>query len=127
MRKLATRGLIALGIVTALGLSTPVLASAGSGGQGSSSTKASRQADAAYLAARRAIQVDFRTTVTQARTTYQSALATATTSAQRSAARQVFEAAIIQAATTRSAALTALGPEPSSGIGKSNGGQGKSN
>lgn len=119
MKKLISRGLIVLGIVTTLGLSTPVLASAGSGNQGSSSSKTFRQADAAYLVARHAIQVDFRNAVTQARTTYKSALATATSSAQRSAARQIFEAAIIQAATTRSAALTALGPEP--GSGKSNG------
>lgn len=112
MRKLASRGLIALGIAATLGLSTPVLASAGSSTQGPSASKGTHQADAAYLATRHAIQVDFRSAVNQARTAYHSALATSTTSAQRSAARQVFEAAIIQAATTRSAALTELGPEP---------------
>lgn len=125
MRKLASRGVIALGIVITLGLTTPVLASAGSSdNQGSSTSKGFHQGNAAYLAARHTIQVDFRTAVKQALTTYESTLATSTTSAQRSAARQVYEAAIIQAATTRSAALTVLGPEP--GSGKSNGRQGKS-
>ncbi|HEV3187928.1 MAG TPA: hypothetical protein VGZ04_07755 [Acidimicrobiales bacterium] len=123
MRKLASRGIIALGIVATLGLSAPVLASAGSPGQGSSTSKGSHESDAVYLATLHTIQVDFRTTVAQAKLTYQSSLAIATTSAQRSAARQVYEAAIIQAATTRSAALTALGPEP--GSSKSTNGQGK--
>jgi hypothetical protein len=106
-----------------LALTTPVLASAGSSGPGTTSSKGSKAAEAAYLAARHTIQVEFRAAVTQARTTYQSALAVATTSAQRSAARQVFEAAIIQAATNRSAALTLLGPDPASV--KSGGTQGK--
>jgi hypothetical protein len=121
MRKLTSRGIIALGIVATLGLSAPVLASAGSTGQTSSTTKGGHESDAVYLAARHTIQVVFRTTVNQAKLTYQSSLEIATTSAQRSAARQVYEAAIIQAATTRSAALTALGPEP----GKSTTVQGK--
>ncbi|HUY17330.1 MAG TPA: hypothetical protein VMV11_07190 [Acidimicrobiales bacterium] len=126
MRKLASRGFIALGMVITLGLCTPVLASAGSSGnQGSSTSKGLHTGVAAYLATRHTIQVDFRSAIDQARTTYESTLATSTSSAQRSAARQVYEAAIIEAATARSAALTALGPEP--GSGKSSGGQGKSN
>jgi hypothetical protein len=116
MRKLVSRGIIALGIVATLGLSAPVLASAGSTGQGSTTTsKGTHETDAQYLAARHTIQVDFRNSVNLAKLTYQNSLAVATTSAQRSAARQVYEAAIIQAATTRSAALTALGPEPGTG------------
>ena len=117
MREWASRGIIALGIVATLGLSAPVLASAGSPRQVSSTSKGIHESDALYLAARHTIQVDFRNNVKQAKMTYQSSLAIATTSAQRSAARQVYEAAIIQAAATRSAALTALGPEP--GTGKS--------
>ena len=124
MRKLASRGIIALGIVATLGLATPVLASAGSGDQ---SSKGSHQSNTAYLAARHTIDVNFRASVTQAHTTYVTALATATTSSQRSVAHQIYEAAIIQAAATRSSALMALGPEPSSGSGKSGGGQVKSN
>jgi hypothetical protein len=122
MRKLTSRALAALGIVATLGLSTPVLASAGSTTPGSSTSKSGHETYATYLATRHAIQVAFRTAVNQARTNYQSALASATTSAQRSAARQVYEAGIIQAATTRSAALTALGPAPSkSGSGQNTG------
>ena len=117
MREWASRGIIALGIIATLGLSAPVLASAGSPGQVLSASRGTHESDALYLAARHTIQVDFRNTVKQAKVTYQSSLAIATTSAQRSAARQVYEAAIIQAAATRSAALTALGPEP--GTGKS--------
>ncbi|MHB8380255.1 MAG: hypothetical protein ACYDB2_10135 [Acidimicrobiales bacterium] len=115
MKKFASRGLTALGIVMTLGLSTPVLASAGSSNNQGSSSRGTHQADAAYFAARHTIQVNFRTAIKQARATYENTLETSTSSAQRSAARQVYEAAIIQAATTRSAALTTLGPEPGSG------------
>jgi len=123
MRKFTSRGLIALGIVATLGLSTPALASAGPAGQGPAPSKTTHQGDAAYLAAHRAIQKAFHAAVAAAHASYQSALAAATTSSQRNTARQVYEAAIIQAAATRSAALTVLGPEPV----KSASGQGKTN
>ncbi|HVA53506.1 MAG TPA: hypothetical protein VNF05_08325 [Acidimicrobiales bacterium] len=121
MRKWTSRGLVAVGIVATLGLSAPVLASAGSNSQDSPSSKGSHPGIASYRTTRRAIQAAFRDAVNLARTAYQNSLATASSSAQRSAARQIFEVAIIQAAATRSASLTRLGPEP----GKSNGTKGR--
>lgn len=112
MRKLTSRGLIALGFVATVGLSTPVLASAGTQQNGSAPSRTFHQDESAYRASRRAIQITFRSAVNQAHATYEYVLAQATTSAQRSAARQTYVAAIIQAAATRSAALIALGTAP---------------
>ena len=123
MRKFTSRGLIALGIVATVGLSTPVLASAGTQQNGSAPSRTFHQDESAYRASRRAIQNTFRSAVNQAHATYEYVLAHATSSAQRSAARQTYVAAIIQAAATRSAALIALGTAPE----KSGTGSGKSN
>lgn len=111
MGRFTLRSLIALGVVVALGLSTPVIAFAGSG-TGSTSQKAFHQELDAYLASRHAIQLTFQAAVSSARTTFLSALSDTTSSAQRSAARQAMETAIIQAAAARSVALTALGNRP---------------
>jgi hypothetical protein len=111
MKRITSRSLIALGVVVALGLSTPGLAFAGSG-PGSASQKAFNQELAAFLSSRQAIQSTFQSSVSTARATYFSALSQSASSAQRSAARQAMETAIIQAAAARSAALTALGNRP---------------
>jgi hypothetical protein len=111
MKRFTSRSLIALGVVLALGLSTPAVAFAGSR-SGSTSQKSFHQEKAAYNASRRAIQLTFRSAVSSARTIYFSALTQTTSSAQRSAARQAMETAITQAAAARSVALTALGNPP---------------
>jgi hypothetical protein len=129
MKKFTTRSLLAFGIVATLGLSTPIAASAGVVNRtsdssqrtygdiphkspGTGANKTYRQELAAYNASRLAIENAFHLAVSNARVAFSSALATATTSAQRSAARQVMLAAVIQAAATRSSALAALGSPP---------------
>jgi hypothetical protein len=121
MKNFTARSLLVLGIVATLGLTTPILASAGSNaGVGSTSNKNSgsnanktyREQVAAYNASRQAIENGFHLAVSTARVTLYTALATANSSAQRSADRQAMQAAIIQAAAARSAALTTLGSRP---------------
>lgn len=121
MKRFTARSLLVLGIVATLGLTTPVVASAGSGSRagsnsnknaGSNSNKTYREQVAAYNASRQAIEDDFHLAVSTAQVTLYTALATAKSSAQRSAERQAMQAAIIQAAATRSSALTALGSRP---------------
>ncbi|HVB52482.1 MAG TPA: hypothetical protein VND89_12185 [Acidimicrobiales bacterium] len=123
MKKFTARSLLVLSIVATLGLTTPVLASAGSrGGAGTNSNKNAglstksnktyRQQVAAYNASRRAIEEDFHLAISAARVTLYTALATAKSSAQRSAERQAMQAAIIHAAAMRSSALTSLGRRP---------------
>lgn len=122
MKKFTARSLLVLSIVATLGLTTPVLASAGSrGGAGSNSHKAGlstksnktyRQQIAAYNASRRAIEENFHLAISTARMTLLTALASAKNSAQRSAERQAMQAAIIHAAAARSSALTTLGSRP---------------
>ena len=111
MRRFTSRSLVALGVVLALGLSTPAIASAGSG-PGSTSQKTFHQERQAYNASRQAIQMTFQSAVSSARATYFSAITKTTSSAQRSGARQAMETPIIQAAAARSVALTALGNPP---------------
>jgi hypothetical protein len=112
MKKLSSRGLVVLGVVATLGLSTPAIASASTGGGATTPLRTSHQTPASYRSLRHAIESTFRSTVNEARAIYQSALAQSTNSAERSAARQAFEFAIIQAASVRSAALRALGSPP---------------
>jgi len=125
MKKFTVRSLLVLGIVATLGLTTPVIASAGSGSRAgsnsnknagpssnSNSKKTYRQQIAAYNASRQAIEDGFHLAVSTAQVTLYTALATAKSSAQRSAERQAMQAAIIQAAATRSSALTTLGNRP---------------
>jgi hypothetical protein len=111
MKRFTSRSLIALGVVVALGLSTPAIAFAGSG-PNSSSQKAFNQELATYRSSRQAIQSTFQSAVSTARATYFGSRAQTTSSAQRSAARQALETAIIQAAAARSSALITLGNRP---------------
>jgi hypothetical protein len=114
MKSFVMRATVALSIVGALALSTPLLASAGSPSTGTQS-KAMRTYDkeiVAYRESRQAIQLTFRAAVNSARATYNESLSVATNAAQRSAAQQAMVTAIIQAASARSAALTALGSQP---------------
>jgi Kef-type K+ transport system membrane component KefB len=111
MGRFTTRSLIALGVVVALGLSTPAIAFAGSGIT-LSPQKVFHQELVAFLASRQAIQLTFQSAVSSARATFLSTLRETTSAAQRSAARQAMETAIIKAAAARSAALTALGNRP---------------
>ncbi len=113
MRSVVVRAVVALSIMGALGLSTPVWASAGS--TPGTQSKAMRIYDreiVAYRESRQAIQLTFRAAVNSAHSTYQESLSVATSAAQRSAAQQAMETAIIQAASARSSALTALGSQP---------------
>jgi hypothetical protein len=116
MKKFSSQGLVALGVVVALGLATPVLASAGTNYSGQTQNKTlqhqtSNQSDI-YREKREAIESAFHSAVKAARLAYTLAIAEATSSAERNAALQTMESTIIQAAATRSAALTALGPAP---------------
>jgi hypothetical protein len=71
-----------------------------------------RQLLATYIAARKVIGEDFRSAVEAAKATYYSALAAATTGAERSTASAAYDLAIAQAAATRSSALISLGNPP---------------
>ena len=74
--------------------------------------KAYRQALATYVAARKTIADNFRNAVQSAKATYEAALASATTGAERSTARAAYSLAIAQAAAARSSALISLGNPP---------------
>lgn len=111
MKRFASHGLIVLGVIIALGLSTPAIAFAKSR-PAATSQKAFHQEVAAYQASRDAIQFTFRFAVNSAKKDYRNTLAQTSSSAQRSAARQAMETAIIHAAASRSAALIALGKPP---------------
>ncbi len=74
--------------------------------------KAYRQVLAAYVAARKAIAETFKNAVNAAKSAYVTALAAATTGAERSTARAAYSLAIAQAAAARSSALIALGNPP---------------
>ncbi|MGA7834216.1 MAG: hypothetical protein WCA31_03325 [Acidimicrobiales bacterium] len=120
MKKLVSRGLVSLGLVASLGLGTALTASAGSvggiaptSGPVASTLKAYRQELKAYNAERLAIEANFRASIALAKSTYEKALSSATTSAERSAAEQTREYAVIEAAATRSTALVQLGNPPS--------------
>ena len=112
MTKFSSRGLVALGMVGLLAVATPVLASAGSAPVTPAQQRSYHKAIVAYRDSRYAIQLSFQSAVNAAKSSLASALALATTSAERSTAQQISDAAIIQAASTRSAALTALGKVP---------------
>jgi ferredoxin-NADP reductase len=122
MKQFAVRAMAALGIVTSLGLGMSGAASAGGHSSGgttttttislSSALKTYQKQLTAYHTSRNAIEATFRTSIQMARSTYQKAMLTATTSAERSAAEQAKVTAIISAAYVRSQALTALGSAP---------------
>jgi hypothetical protein len=122
MKQFVVRGMVALGLVTSLGLGVSAVASAGgtpsvggvttTTGAVSAALKTYQKQLRAYSASRSAIEATFRASVQTARSNYQKALLTATNSAQRSAAEQTKVAAIISAAYVRSSALTALGNGP---------------
>jgi hypothetical protein len=115
MKQFVARGVVALGLVTSLGLGMSAVASAGGTPSRSATAAALKTYErqlTAYKASRNAIEATFRASVQTARSTYQLALSTATTSAQRSAAEQTEVTAVINAASARSLALTALGNAP---------------
>jgi hypothetical protein len=76
------------------------------------SLKTYHEALLAYFSERREIAATFKNAVMSARSTYESATASATTGAQRSTARAAYDLAIAQAAAARSAALISLGNPP---------------
>ena len=112
MRKFVVRGVLALSLVSALGLATVGVSSAGAASHTSVSKKTYREELASYRASRNAIEATFRAAVASARSNYLQAIANATTSAERSAAQQAMAAAIIDAAGVRQASLVTLGPAP---------------
>jgi hypothetical protein len=117
MKKFSSQGLVALGVVAALGLGTPALAYAGTSPSGETQSKtlqhqSSTQHFESYREKRQAIEYAFHSAVKAAQSAYSLAIAEATSSAQRNTALQIMESTINQAVTTRSAALTALGPPP---------------
>lgn len=119
MKRLIIRSVFCLALSTGVTLSTvaPALAHAstlsakhaGSHAAGSTFRAELR----AWSAKRHDIATTFRAAVASARSTFDSAKARATTSADRYAAITAFAAAIALAAENRSAALIALGPAPS--------------
>jgi hypothetical protein len=102
------RSLSVLGIVALLGLAAPVLASAGSRAH-DGSTKTTTSTSSPSHQSAQSIDATFHEAVISAQQAFESALAAASSSAQRSTARQTLQTAIIQAAATRSSALAALG------------------
>ena len=115
MKRFLFRCLFALGVVAALGLAAPVVASASSKSSNTqvstqkSSHQGSGQGSRSSHQTRQTIENTFHQAIISAQTTLQDALATARTSSQRSADRQAMQAAIIQAAAARSSALSLLG------------------
>ncbi|HWD96198.1 MAG TPA: hypothetical protein VG246_07255 [Acidimicrobiales bacterium] len=122
MKQLVARGMVTLGLVASLGFGVSAVASAGglpplggtttTTGATSTALKIYHQELTAYRASRTAIEATFRASINLARSNYQKALLSATTSAQRSAAEQNKVTAIINAASTRSSELIALGNAP---------------
>jgi hypothetical protein len=123
MKQFVVRGVVTLSIVASLGFGMSAAASASGGHSSGGSTTTTTAADssayktyqkqlAAYHASRSAIEATFRASIQTARSNYQKALLSATTSAQRSAAEQTKVTAIIDAAAIRSSALIALGNAP---------------
>lgn len=103
---------MALGLVAAIALAVPAIASAGSGPGTSVNQRTYRHELQIYKASRGAIEAAFSAAVKQARSLYNKTLTSATTSAERSAALRTMETAIIDAAATRSSALITLGNPP---------------
>lgn len=128
MKRFVTRSILTLALSAGVGLSTvgPALANgrAPRTHHGTSNTaNATYRADLhAWVAQRQAIATAFRAAVASARSTFDTAKAQATTSAERYAASTAFVAAIALAAENRSAALTALGPAPKNPNGSLGGG-----
>jgi hypothetical protein len=125
MKKSLSRTVASLSVCAALLFSASAASGAGFGrsnnGTGSHAAtttttigpwKAYRQALATYEAARKTIADNFRYAVQSAKATYEAALASATTGAERSTARAAYSLAIAQAAAARSSALISLGNPP---------------
>ena len=88
MKRFSWRGLVALGLVAAIALAVPAIASAGSGPGTSVNQRTYRHELQIYKASRGAIEAAFSAAVKQARSLYNKTLTSATTSAERSAALQ---------------------------------------
>jgi len=119
MKRFATRTITVLSLVAALGFSVPGTA------YGDSSTPAANSAVAApspwttwntrwvsYFDGLKSINLSYRSSVESARSVYVSAIAAATTEAQRQSARTNFEGALAADISVRVVAITAAGDPP---------------
>ena len=117
MKKIISRSVTALALVSMLGVAAPAVAFAGSV---KSSTHTSTSITAkknealmdVYRASALAIRNTFKTSVHTAKTTLKASLAAATTPAARELARTAFRTSIRAAVNVRKASFKALGAPP---------------
>jgi len=119
MKHFATRTLTVLSLVAAVGFSFPASAF---GDTSSSATRTTTTATSAwktwhqtwvaYFDGLKSINFSYRSSVENARATYFTAIAAATTTAERQAARASLDIALTAAINTRVAAITAAGDPP---------------
>ena len=117
MKKIISRSVTSLALVSMLGVVAPAVAFAG-GVKTSTHTSTSITAKGheslmdTYRASALAIRTTFKASVVTARTTFKAALGAATTSAARVAARAAFRTSMSAAVSVRKAAFEALGAPP---------------
>ena len=117
MKKIISRSVTTLALVSMLGVAAPAVAFAGSV---NSSTHTSTSITAknnealmdVYRASALAIRNTFKASVDTAKTTLKASLAAATTSAARESARTAFHTSISAAVSVRKASFKALGAPP---------------
>jgi hypothetical protein len=115
MKRFAIRSIASAAMVATLALGTPVVAFAGNNTTTTttfSSLHAYQTSEHAYRTQLKAINLAFIEAIAVAKSDYQSALATATSSADRITARAAMRLAIANATAARASALTALGKPP---------------
>ena len=128
MKKFRTRGVVAVAMIAAMGISTPAIAFGASSSPASTSThialtahtdgpwKQYRKAEMAYLEQLKVINATFQATVATARKEYWAAIKASKGSSNRAAAREAARAAltlsIANAMGARSTALVNLGAPP---------------
>lgn len=119
MKRIVTRSVAAVAMLTTLGLGVPTAALASTTTTTTTTTtlplspmKAYHVAQKAYLAQLRTINQTFVATVKTAKANFAAAIAVATNSAQRITARAALRLAIADATVARATALTALGKPP---------------
>ena len=134
MKKFASKSLVALALVAAMGVSVPAVAFAASTTAGASTSVSSSSTSVntaaatsawhsfhlawkAYADGLRSIRLSYRASVDGARSTYLIARSTATTPVERQAARAAFEVAVAADLNTKVAAITAAGDPPAPPVG----------
>ena len=124
MKKFSTRGVVAVAMIAAMGISTPAIAFGASSSSASSSThislsahtdgpwKAYRKQEDAYLKQLKVINRTFQASVAVARKEYWAAIKASKGSSDRAAARAALTVSIANAMGARSTALVSLGAPP---------------